>query len=135
MSPQKSLPKQDEDATQVDEAEVVERVALIAYDQAAEVAQPREEALHLPIPLVAAQWATFLGLGAFPAAPVRRDHLDPQLHERLVERTSIVGPIPDEPLGQGGYEVGVEGWGDERDLVRCSRGGTSGDWMQLITHL
>lgn len=38
----------------MDKAEVIERVPLIAHDQAAEVAEPGEEPLHLPAALVAA---------------------------------------------------------------------------------
>ena len=111
----------------MDEAEVIERMALVADDQAAEVAQPGEESLHLPAAFVPAQRPAILRLGAFPAAPVRRDHLDPQLQERLVERVGIVGAVADEPSGQVGYEAGVEGSGDEGDLVRRSRGGTCGE--------
>ncbi|HEV8193191.1 MAG TPA: hypothetical protein VGP82_17145 [Ktedonobacterales bacterium] len=38
--PSHILAEQDEDTTQVDEAEVIERAALIAHDQAPEVALP-----------------------------------------------------------------------------------------------
>jgi hypothetical protein len=126
-SSHKPLPKQDEDAPELDEAEVVERVALVAHDQAPEVAQPGEEALDLPATSEAAQRTAILRLGACAAAPVRRDHLDAQRHERLVEWVGVVGTIADEPLGQVGYEAGIEGGGDEGDFVRRSRGSTRGE--------
>jgi hypothetical protein len=47
----------------VDEAQEVERVALVADDEAAEIAQPSEEAFDLPTPLVATQGTAVLGLG------------------------------------------------------------------------
>ena len=65
----------------MDEAEVVERMALVADDQAAEVAQPGEEPLDLPAAPVAAQRAAILGLGPLAVAPMRRDHLDAQLRQ------------------------------------------------------
>ncbi len=47
----------------MDEAEVVERVALVADDEPTEVAQPSEEPFDLPSALVPTQGATVLGLG------------------------------------------------------------------------
>jgi hypothetical protein len=111
----------------VDEAEVIERVAFIAHDEASEVAQPSEEALDLPAPLVAAQRAPILGLRAFAAASMRRNHLDTEFSQRLVQRVGVVGAIADEPFRQAGYEAGVEGGGDKRNLMRRSRGGTDGE--------
>ena len=35
-------------------------------------------------------------LRTFPAAPVRRDHLDTQFQERFVEWIGVVGAVPDE---------------------------------------
>ena len=60
----------------MNEAEVVERMALIADDQPPEVAQPGEEALHLPPPLVAPQGTAVLGLRLLPIASMRCNHLD-----------------------------------------------------------
>jgi hypothetical protein len=121
------LAKQDEDAAQVDEAQVVERQALVADHQPTEVAEPSEESLDLPTALVAAQGPSILGLGPFPVAPVRGNHLDTQLHERFVERIGVVGAVANEPVGQLVYEAGVEGCRDEANLVRRSRGGTDGE--------
>ena len=47
----------------MDEAEVIERVALVADDEASEIAQPREEPFNLPSPLVATQGAPSWVLG------------------------------------------------------------------------
>src|SRR5260370_5985294 len=122
-----AVSEQDEDAAQVDEAQVIERMTLIADDQSAEIAEPREEPLNLPTPLVAPQRAAILGLGTFATAPVRRDHLDPEVDKRLVQGVCVVGEIPDEPLREIRYKAGVEGGSDEGNLVRRSRGGTDGE--------
>ncbi len=58
--------EQDEDAAEVDEAEVVERVALVARGQAAEVAQPGEESLDLP---AAPQLYPVIGTRSPPRVP------------------------------------------------------------------
>jgi hypothetical protein len=57
------LSEQDEDTAELDKAEVIERVTLIAHDQTPEGAEPREEALNLPAPLVAPQRAAILRFG------------------------------------------------------------------------
>jgi hypothetical protein len=49
-----SIPaEQDEDATELDKAKVVQRVALITHNEATEGAQPSEEAFDLPAAFVA----------------------------------------------------------------------------------
>jgi len=107
----------------VDEAEVIERVALLADDEAtevAQVAQPGEEPLDLPAPPVAAQRAAVLGLGLGAVAPVWGNHLDAQLAQSLIQRVGIVGAVANKPLGQLVDKAGVERGGDERHLVRRS---------------
>lgn len=92
-------------------------MVLVARHQAPEVVQPREEALDLPAPAAAPQWATVLRLP--PAAPVRRDHLDlALLPEPCIEPITIVRPIADESRGLLLGHEGVEGGVDERDFIR-----------------
>jgi hypothetical protein len=124
------LAEQDKDTAEEDKAEIVERMALVANDEAPEVAQPGTEPLDAPAAPKAPQWTAVLGLGAFPAAPMRRDHLDAQVQERLVERIGVVGAVANEAQGQGVYETGVERGRrgrDEGNLVRRSRSGTRGE--------
>jgi hypothetical protein len=70
------LTEQDKDTAEEDEAEVVERMALVADHEAAKVAQPGEEPFHLPVALVAAQLSAILGFGSLAVAAMRSDHLD-----------------------------------------------------------
>src|SRR5690348_8668509 len=114
----------------MDKAQIIERMALVAHDQAAEVPEPSEQPFDLPAASVAAQRAAILGPGALTIASVGRDHLDSQGSERCVEAVRVVGAIPAKSLGHLIYEAGVEGGesgGDEGDLVRRSRGGTDGE--------
>ncbi len=111
----------------MDEAEVVERMALVAHHQSPEVAEPREAPLHLPAALVASERTAILGLGAFPVPPMRGNHLDAEFYEGFIEGVGIIRPVADESLGQCIYEAGVEGGGDEGNFVRRSRGGTDGE--------
>jgi hypothetical protein len=71
--------EQDEDAAQVDKAQEIVGLALIADDQAPEVAEPGKEALDLPAPPEATQGAAILRLRADPAAAMGCNHLDPEL--------------------------------------------------------
>jgi hypothetical protein len=77
----------------MDEAQEVERVALVTDDQPAVVAQPSEEPFDPPAALVPAQLSAVLGLGPLAVAPMRRDHLHPQLGQRLVQGIGVVGPV------------------------------------------
>ncbi len=122
-----SLSEQDKNTAELNEAQVVERVPLVAHHQAPEVAQPGEEPLHLPTALVAAQGAAILGLGLLTVAPVGCDHLDAQLSQRRIQRVGVVGAVADQASGEVRDEARVEGGRDEADLVRRSRGGTCGE--------
>src|SRR5215203_5570393 len=68
------IPKQDDDAPELHEAEVVLRSPLVAHHQPSEVIQPGKEALYFPAPLVASEFAAVLGLGPLPVTSVRSDH-------------------------------------------------------------
>ena len=103
--------------------QVVERMALIADDQTAEVAEPGEEPLDLPAAAIAPERAAILRLGAHPPAAVGRDHLHPELRQGHVERVRIIRPVTNEALRQVRYEAGVERGRDEGNLMRRSRGG------------
>jgi hypothetical protein len=119
--------KEYEDAAQMDEAEIVEGVALIADNEPPEVAEPREEPFDFPAALVPTQGATILGLGPLSVATVWGNHLNAQVSQRRIESVRIIGPVANEPVREVIYEAGVEGGGDESNLVRRSRGGTGGE--------
>ena len=111
----------------MDETQVVERLALVTDDEAAEVPEPSEKPFDLPAVSIAPERTSILRLGAHSSPAVWRDHLDAKRGQCHVEAVRVVGPISDEPLGHLVYEAGVEGRSDEGNLVRRSRGGTSGE--------
>jgi hypothetical protein len=111
----------------MDETQVIERLALIADDQAAEVAEPGEEPFDFPATAIASEWTAILGLWAHPSPAMGRNHLDAPGGQGRIQWISIIGTIADESPRQLVYEAGVEGGRDEGNLVRRSRGGTSGE--------
>ena len=96
-----NLSKQDKDAAKLNKAKVVQRVAFIANHEPTKIAQPGEQPLDLPTPLVTPQWSAILRLGLLPIAPMRRDHLDAELRQLFIEWIGVVRAIADEALGQG----------------------------------
>src|SRR5215204_174871 len=92
------IPKQDDDAPELHEAEVVLRSPLVAHYQPSEVTQPGKEALYFPAPLVASEFAAVLCLGLLPVPSMRSDHLYAPLPERLIEWIQVIGPVSDQPL-------------------------------------
>ncbi len=87
------IPKQDEDAAQSHDSNVVLHLPLVAHHQPPEVTQPRKEALYLPAPLVASEFAAVLGPGPPPVPSMRSDHLYAPLCESLIERVRVIGAI------------------------------------------
>jgi hypothetical protein len=79
----------------LDEAEIVQRMAFIAHDEASEVPEPSEEAFDLPPPLVATQWAAILGLGLLAVPAMWSDHLDAQLGQVFIQWIGVIGAVAD----------------------------------------
>ena len=72
--------------------------AIVANDQATEVAEPGEGAFHFPAVLVAAQRSAVLG-ARFAAIPaMRRDQFDASCGQPLTQRIAVVGTIANHPL-------------------------------------
>ena len=104
--------------------------AVIANDQATEVAEPSEGAFHFPAVLVAAQRSTVLG-ARFAAIPaMRRDQFDATCRQPLAQRIAVIGAIRNHALGflagssaatRSGHVDRSERFFREPDLVRGSR--------------
>ena len=114
------MAKQKDDAGEVHEAEEIVGVKLVACDQAAEVEEPREEALDLPSPPVAPKCATVLGVLPATVAAVRCNQLDAPLPQSLIEWITVVGPIREELLGQLVEEALVKRRLDQLHFMRRS---------------
>jgi hypothetical protein len=94
-----TLPQQNAETAKWNEAEVVERVMLVADHKLAEIAQPSAEPLEDRAALVPTPRPSILGRGALPIPPTRSDHCTTAIRERPIQRIGVVGAIPDEPLG------------------------------------
>jgi hypothetical protein len=81
------------------------RMPFIAHHQMPEVPKAGEEPHNLPTAPIPAERTAILGLGAFPAAPMGRNHLDAQMVQRGIQRIGVIGAIANEALRQGIYET------------------------------
>jgi len=73
--------------------------AIVANDQAAKVAEPRESAFHFPATLVPAQHSAILGARLAAIAAMRCDQFDPSCRQPLAQRIAVVGAIGNHTLG------------------------------------
>jgi hypothetical protein len=108
-------------------AEIIEGIPLIANDQSPEISQPGEEPFNFPATPVAPKWAAILGPGTGSTAPMGRNHLDPQLDERRIERIGIITAVPDQSARELVDKSRVKGGRNEGNFARRSRGGTRGE--------
>ena len=123
----KILAEQDEDAAEVDEAEVVGGMIFIPDHEAPEVAQPGEEPLDLPPPLGAAQGAAILRFRFGAIAPMRSNHVNAQLAEASVKRVGVIRPVADEARRQRRYQPILQCGHYEGDLVGRRTLGADGE--------
>ena len=79
----------------MDEAKKIFSVALPADHQAAEVVEPSEQSLHLPVPPVAAQWTTVLR-ELTPIGPMWRNQFNTLGAQRLLQPIAVIGRVADE---------------------------------------
>lgn len=94
------MPEQDDQASQVDEAQIILRMIFIANHQTPEVVQPSEEPFDFPTALEAAQCSTILCDSLrFTTLAMWRNHVCAKLIEQfLIERIAIVGLVSHQAL-------------------------------------
>src|SRR5919106_4797590 len=91
------MAQQDDDASELHEAEEVVCVILPACYDSAKVLKPGEEPFDLPATSAAPQRSTILRLLASIAA-VRRNQLDVALLKPRIKSITVVGSVTDQPL-------------------------------------
>ncbi len=74
-------------------------VALVAYEEAAEAAQPGDGAFDNPSVPVAAELAAILKGFALAVSPVRADEVDATALETLSQGVAVVGLVGDDAQG------------------------------------
>jgi len=127
LEPISKRPQQDADASEVDEAQEVLGVSLVAGDQTPVVLEPGEQAFDLPSAPVSTQESAILGL-PFAGGQVRGDEFDPALlAQALVQAVAVVGLVSDQTVGGVLEEAVVDRLLDEGDLMWRSTGNPTGD--------
>ena len=90
----------------------------MAYEESAELTEPRVGAFDDPTSLVASEFSTVLVLFPLVVLPVRNDKFDAALLEPLAQRIGVVGSIGDHPFwllsrttfGAGDLDFGERGF-------------------------
>ena len=111
----------------MDEPKVVACVMFISDHQTAKVAEPSKQALHLPAPFVATQWASVLRLGSLAVALMGRNHLYPPLPKSYVQRVGVIRAVANESVRQFIHQHLIQSVFYKSDLVRRSALGVYGD--------
>src|SRR6516164_5646611 len=108
LEPISKSPEEDNEASELYEAEEVLGVVFPTDEDAALPLNPSKEALHEPASHIAAQPSSILRGRPASVAAMRRDHLDAVLAQLLIEWIAVVGAIADQILGLGLDHVEVE---------------------------
>src|SRR5262249_17391085 len=101
LEPISKSPEEDNEASELYEAEEVLGVVFPTDEDAALPLNPSKEALHEPASHIAAQPSPILRGRLASVAAMRRDHLDAVLAQLLIEWIAIVGAIANQILRLG----------------------------------
>ena len=94
----------------MDEAEVVVSIILKARQDAAIVLQPGKQAFNLLAAAIAPQGVPILGWRPLPITLVGGDEFDAFKSQPLIQRITVIGPIPNQapgPMREKALEVGA----------------------------
>src|SRR6516165_7197521 len=108
LEPISKSPEEDNEASELYEAEEVPGVVFPTDEDAALPLNPSKEALHEPASHIAAQPSPTLRGRLASVAAMRRDHLDAVLAQLLIEWIAIVGAIANQILRLGLDHVEVK---------------------------
>jgi len=99
----------------------------IPYHDPPEIVEPGEEAFNLPASSISPERSPILRIRLFPPALVRRNHLDAQAGQPLIQWVAVIGLVADEPFGQPEEKTAPEGGLDQFHFMRRSTFHVSGD--------
>lgn len=105
--------------------------AVPSGNHAFELVKPGERPLDLPPSLVSAQWAAILTGRLDPVLAMRRNQFDAALCQRLIERITVVGAIPNKSSGSSHRDGFIEGRFDKGDFMWASRSRVHGEWKTM----
>ena len=92
----KILSHENHETTELDEAQEVGCVILMARQDTTKVLQPGEQPLDSPASLVTAQCPTVLRDRAYPIGAMRGDQFDSVLIEGIVQFVAVIGFVADQ---------------------------------------
>ena len=99
----------------------------VSHNNSPKVTQPRKQPLNFPASFVAAKFSSVLCLRAFTVRFVRRNQLDLQLFQLVVERIGIIGFIADYSARSLIAESFANGLLDQPDFMRRSTRRVNGE--------
>src|SRR5262249_6112975 len=108
LEPISKSPEEDNEASELYEAEEVPGVVFPTDEDAALPLNPSKEALHEPASHIAAQPSPILRGRLASVAAMRRDHLDAVLSQLRIQRIAVIGAIADQIFRLGFDHVEVE---------------------------
>ena len=111
----------------MDKAQVVVIVIFISHQNPPEILQPRKQPFNFPAPLVAPQFSSVLRFRLLPIALVRRNHLNRERRQFLIQRIRVIGFVADQAFGLLIGEALNESFADKGDFMRRSRCRVDGD--------
>ncbi len=119
--------EQENDATELHEAQVVHRMTLVAHHQSSEVAQLGAQALDLPTPSIASQLTPILSAWLASVAPMGGNHLDPASGQACIQWVAVIRPISNQSFRWLGGEAACQGGFNECDFMGASTCDADGD--------
>lgn len=122
------MPQQDDEASEVNEAEEVLGLPLPASHDASELLEPSEDSLDLPSPLVATQSSSVLLPSTSADNAARRNKVDVSFAETVGELAAVEAFVRDEVRRELFDPGRVEGRVDEGDVVFRTIRDANGDW-------
>src|ERR1700760_2639893 len=133
LEPISKSPEEDDQASELDEAEEVLWVILPSDEAATLPLNPCEEALDHPSPCISPQPASILGGRPATVGSMRCDHLDAVSTQLLIQRIAVVGAISNQVFGLGFDHVEIEAQLNQAyfGVVRCMRSGREGQTMTI----
>ena len=95
-------------------------MSLIADKNSPKILKPSKQPFHLPSPFVSTQGPSILRRRLLAIRPVRGHHLNPLSSQPLIQLVTVVGFIPNQPLGLDLHPTGLQSRLHQFHLMRRS---------------
>jgi hypothetical protein len=112
----------------MNEGSVALGTAIPTGDDTFELVEPGKQALDLPSAFVSTQHSPVLSCGSLAVVPVRCNQFDSLGCQRLIERITVVGAIPNKSSGSSQGDGFIERSLDKGDFMWASRSRVHPEW-------